>query len=101
MPNRVGRLSHGLTQILVYSSREVRSLRRKRSARLVRSQSFHWWALAKTPEPSLHSFLFAFNAKLGLFSNLSSSWPARDFTQIMAISPRAGICTYATMLIRG
>src|SRR6266436_6411565 len=99
MPNSVETTLHSLTQLLVDKFYEKLGPEEARGPLARAFTVVPLWALAKTTDPVSAIRSFAFNAKLGIFSIPQFFVQAQTFTNIIALSPRAGMAgTYATML---
>jgi hypothetical protein len=99
MPNKVETTLHGLTQLLVDNFYRKFGPEEGRGPLARAFTVVPLWALAKTTNPVSAIRSFAFNAKLGIFSIPQFFVQAQTFTNIIALSPRAGMAgTYATML---
>lgn len=99
MPSSIDTAIHSATQMVVDAFYNKFGPEESRSALARTFTVIPLWALSKAKDPVAGIRSFAFNAKLGLFSIPQFLVQSQTFTNIWAISPKAGgSATFATLL---
>lgn len=98
MPNKVETYIHGATQLLADEFYKKLGPEENRNFAGKAVSIVPLWALSKWEDPISGIRSFAFNAKLGIFSIPQFLVQSQTYTNIIGLSPKAGIAgTYATL----